>query len=162
MVRPRLTVPALQGPASSHPRHFGHDKWKGRCRYIVMEYMPGGTLASYIESKAPSKRLTEPVVKHFVQQLCDALSFLHGQQICHRDLKPENLLLSNSSDDARLVVADFGFAKEIKIDPAESLVGTPLWMAPEVLLTQTLTLTLTLLGCPPRSSTASRRGGSRP
>ena len=66
-----------------------------------MEYMPGGTLASYIDAHTPSKRLTEPVVKHFIQQLGDALAFLHDREICHRDLKPDNLLLSKHSDDAR-------------------------------------------------------------
>jgi serine/threonine protein kinase len=58
---------------------------------------------------------------------------LHEKGICHRDLKPENLLLSNTSADAVVKVADFGFAANCKVNPdMTALVGTPPYMACEL------------------------------
>jgi len=62
----------------------------------------------------PAKyRFPEPVVQWFTQQLADGVNFLHSRDIVHRDLKPDNLLLDRQADDARLVISDLGFAKEV-------------------------------------------------
>lgn len=110
--------------------------------YLVMEYCPIGDLAQYLRRQ---KYLAESQVKVFVIQISHALKELRKHNIVHRDLKPQNLLLSKGSmtmeDDVvnnpssfTIKVADFGFAREISQDNmAETLCGSPLYMAPEVL-----------------------------
>ncbi|KAH7520806.1 hypothetical protein FEM48_Zijuj08G0185100 [Ziziphus jujuba var. spinosa] len=63
-----------------------------------------------------------------------ALELLHSHHIIHRDLKPENILLSGSEDDLLLKIADFGLSGIVLPDDfAETVCGSPLYMAPEVL-----------------------------
>ena len=68
-------------------------------------------------------------------QLAAGLQFLRSQNVIHRDLKPANLLLSSTNlATAKLKIADFGFARELRNESlAESVVGSPLYMAPELL-----------------------------
>ena len=105
--------------------------------------------------------LNEVVVRHFLLQLASALQFLRARNLIHRDVKPQNLLLSPSPDyfarerpdimpymasgDAleplagirslpMLKIADFGFARSLpSTSLAETLCGSPLYMAPEIL-----------------------------
>jgi len=59
---------------------------------------------------------------------------LHRENVLHRDLKPQNILLSNSSTDPVLKIADFGFARALQPqDMAATVCGSPLYMAPEIL-----------------------------
>jgi len=61
---------------------------------------------------------------------------LHGVGITHRDLKPENFLLESKHPDAELKLIDFGLSKLFADEPdkkMDSMVGTPLYVAPEVL-----------------------------
>ncbi|KPV77787.1 uncharacterized protein RHOBADRAFT_11811, partial [Rhodotorula graminis WP1] len=88
--------------------------------------------------------LNETIVRCFLGQLVDALRFLRSQNVIHRDIKPQNLLLQPASA-ADLVaghppgipvlkVADFGFARWLPSSSmAETLCGSPLYMAPEIL-----------------------------
>lgn len=67
-------------------------------------------------------------------QICQAVAYIHEQNITHRDLKPENILLTNS-DPPICKVADFGLSK--LVDDATFLkttCGTPAYLAPEVML----------------------------
>jgi serine/threonine protein kinase len=61
---------------------------------------------------------------------------MHLQNVTHRDMKPENVLLvSNKMDDFRIKIADLGFAQEFDREKGLDLVlGTPLYMAPELVL----------------------------
>ncbi|KAK4054701.1 Serine/threonine-protein kinase [Microbotryomycetes sp. JL221] len=88
--------------------------------------------------------LNETIVRCFLGQLVDALRFLRAQNVIHRDIKPQNLLLkpADASDLAAghppgipvLKVADFGFARWLPQQSlAETLCGSPLYMAPEIL-----------------------------
>lgn len=56
---------------------------------------------------------------------------MHGQGIIHRDLKPENILMQ---DDHNIKLADFGFAVALKGKPQQLILGSPLYMAPEVIM----------------------------
>ncbi|GAA5851452.1 hypothetical protein JCM8547_001099 [Rhodosporidiobolus lusitaniae] len=88
--------------------------------------------------------LNETIVRCFLGQLVDALRFLRAQNVIHRDIKPQNLLLqpAGAADLAAghppgipvLKVADFGFARWLPSQSmAETLCGSPLYMAPEIL-----------------------------
>ena len=66
--------------------------------------------------------------------LASGLQFVHSYNFIHRDLKPSNLLLTEDSETAVLKIADFGFARYIQpLTMAETLCGSPLYMAPEIL-----------------------------
>lgn len=107
-----------------------NDKATGRI-YIVLEYCTGGDLAAYIQYH---RRSSEVVARHFMRQLADGLQVLHENNLIHRDLKPQNLLLSTSDRNAVLKIADFGFARSLQPQGlAETLCGSPLYMAPEIM-----------------------------
>lgn len=119
----------------------------------------GNMMTKYPNPRAGG--LHEVVVRHFLQQLASALQFLRVRNLIHRDVKPQNLLLNpspeyflktrpspmpyQSSDDAlepicgirslpMLKIADFGFARSLpSTSLAETLCGSPLYMAPEIL-----------------------------
>ncbi|KAF3440236.1 hypothetical protein FNV43_RR18519 [Rhamnella rubrinervis] len=101
------------------------------CIFLVLEFCAGGNLASYINQHG---RVEEQIVRRIMQQLGAGLEILHSHHIIHRDLKPENILLSGSEDDMLLKIADFGLSRSVPPgDYAETVCGSPLYMAPEVL-----------------------------
>jgi serine/threonine-protein kinase SRK2 len=72
--------------------------------------------------------------RYFFQQLISGVSYCHSMQVCHRDLKLENTLL-DGSDAPRLKICDFGYSKSSVLhSQPKSTVGTPAYIAPEVLL----------------------------
>ena len=113
--------------------------------YIVLEYCAGGDLSSYIKQRG---KLDEKVVKHFMCQIAKGLHCLHKQDIVHRDLKPQNLLLADSSSMPVLKIADFGFARSLMPQSmANTLCGSPLYMAPEILSYQKYNAAADLWSC---------------
>ncbi|XP_024359687.1 serine/threonine-protein kinase ATG1c isoform X2 [Physcomitrium patens] len=109
-----------------------HDIVEGQNRiYLVLEYCAGGDLAAYIQRYG---KVDEVVARHFMRQLGAGLQVLRNNNLIHRDLKPQNLLLSTNDDLAVLKIADFGFARSLMPQGmAETLCGSPLYMAPEIL-----------------------------
>ncbi|KFK36682.1 hypothetical protein AALP_AA4G155800 [Arabis alpina] len=102
--------------------------------HLVLEYCKGGDLSVYIQSHGS---VPEATAKHFMQQLASGLQVLRDNNIIHRDLKPQNLLLSTDENDAQLKIADFGFARSLQPRGlAETLCGSPLYMAPEIMQLQ--------------------------
>lgn len=88
--------------------------------------------------------LNETIVRSILTQLAAALEFMRGRDIVHRDIKPQNLLLQppdaaflalgNPREIPQVKVADFGFARHLSVNTlAETLCGSPLYMAPEIL-----------------------------
>ncbi|KAG7395393.1 hypothetical protein PHYBOEH_003792 [Phytophthora boehmeriae] len=100
--------------------------------FIVQEYCAGGDIAQLMKI---NNGLTEQQARLYMSQLASGLQFLRSQNVVHRDLKPANLLLSSRNmATAKLKIADFGFARELESEMmAESVVGSPLYMAPELL-----------------------------
>eukprot|EP00056_Hartaetosiga_gracilis_P006111 m.93125 g.93125 ORF g.93125 m.93125 type:complete len:417 (-) comp12381_c0_seq3:593-1843(-) len=99
--------------------------------FIVMEYCPDGDLSKYIQSR---EVLCESAARFFLGLLASALYYLRQRNIAHLDLKPSNLLLYKRGTTTFIKVADFGFACKISDDSFhESLRGTPLYLAPEML-----------------------------
>lgn len=103
--------------------------------WVVMEFMEGGSLTDIIEN-SPSNGsnhspLTEPQIAYIVRETCHGLQFLHDKNIIHRDIKSDNVLLDTR---ARVKITDFGFCAKLtdKRSKRATMVGTPYWMAPEV------------------------------
>ncbi|KAG7499738.1 serine serine/threonine-protein kinase ULK1 isoform X1 [Solea senegalensis] len=109
--------------------------------YLVMEYCNGGDLADYLHSKGT---LSEDTIRVFLQQIAGAMKVLQSKGIIHRDLKPQNILLSypagrkSHSNNTCIKIADFGFARYLQNNMmAATLCGSPMYMAPEVIMSQT-------------------------
>uniref|UniRef100_A0A5B7ANB7 Putative serine/threonine-protein kinase ATG1 n=1 Tax=Davidia involucrata TaxID=16924 RepID=A0A5B7ANB7_DAVIN len=103
--------------------------------HLVLEYCRGGDLSMYIQQR--QGRVPEAKAKHFMKQLAAGLQILRENNLIHRDLKPQNLLLSTSDDNSVLKIADFGFARSLQPKGlAETLCGSPLYMAPEIMQLQ--------------------------
>lgn len=97
--------------------------------FFIYEYCNGGTLESYIShSKGP---LPEKEILMIFKQMLLAFQEMRSKKIVHRDIKPSNILFHNNI----IKIADFGFCKvlENEIDLMETMVGSPLYMAPEIL-----------------------------
>ncbi|XP_064235610.1 serine/threonine-protein kinase ULK1 [Aotus nancymaae] len=108
--------------------------------YLVMEYCNGGDLADYLHTM---RTLSEDTIRLFLQQIAGAMRLLHSKGIIHRDLKPQNILLSNPAgrranpNSIRVKIADFGFARYLQSNMmAATLCGSPMYMAPEVIMSQ--------------------------
>ncbi|XP_021822668.1 serine/threonine-protein kinase ATG1a isoform X1 [Prunus avium] len=103
--------------------------------YLVLEYCDGGDLAAYIHRHG---KVSENVAKHFMRQLAAGLQVLQEKHLIHRDLKPQNLLLSTTIEETPLLkIGDFGFARSLTPqDLADTLCGSPLYMAPEIIQNQ--------------------------
>ncbi|KAL0965408.1 hypothetical protein UPYG_G00280860 [Umbra pygmaea] len=108
--------------------------------YLVMEYCNGGDLADYLHSKGT---LSEDTIRVFLQQIAGAMKVLQAKGVIHRDLKPQNILLSypsgrkSHSTNTCIKIADFGFARYLQNNMmAATLCGSPMYMAPEVIMSQ--------------------------
>jgi serine/threonine protein kinase len=93
--------------------------------YIVMEYVDAPSLRKVLH-----KHWEEFEIVEIAGQVCDALSFAHGNQIVHRDIKPENILVGV---DGTVKVLDFGIAKLTSASSVtrDKIVGTPEYISPE-------------------------------
>ncbi|KAJ1492001.1 kinase-like domain-containing protein, partial [Baffinella frigidus] len=109
-------------------------------KYFIMylEFCAGGDLANAIRRRKQTRReeaMDETLSRRLVKMLADGLREMRKLNWVHRDLKPGNLLLScESLEDCTLKIGDFGFAKSLAPESlAETWVGSPLYMAPEIL-----------------------------
>ncbi|XP_072929596.1 serine/threonine-protein kinase D1 isoform X2 [Epargyreus clarus] len=100
--------------------------------FVVMEKLRGDMLEMILSHERG--RLTERITKFLVAQILVALKHLHEKNIVHCDLKPENVLLSSDEQFPQVKLCDFGFARIIgEKSFRRSVVGTPAYLAPEVL-----------------------------
>lgn len=91
---------------------------------IVMEYVDGETLTDYLKTHPSNKEK-----KHVLNELLDAVGFIHKHQVVHNDLKPENILITHSGHNVKLI--DFGYADcDSSIDKATG--GTNAFASPEL------------------------------
>ncbi|KAF7139914.1 hypothetical protein RHSIM_Rhsim06G0201500 [Rhododendron simsii] len=107
--------------------------------WIIMEYMAGGSVADlvgffYLASEyiQPGQPLEEMSIACILRDLLHAVEYLHNEGKIHRDIKAANILLTESGD---VKVADFGVSAQLTrtISRRKTFVGTPFWMAPEVI-----------------------------
>lgn len=106
--------------------------------YLVLSYSSGGDLLKRIERGGP---FTERSAATVILTILNALHYLHAHGIVHRDVKPANLLMRDSSENAALVLVDFGssFSGSSKNhadvdgkDAMKTIAGTPFYLAPEI------------------------------
>jgi serine/threonine protein kinase len=107
--------------------------------YIVMPYLPGGTLSSRIQAKRKPLHFAD--IARYAHQLASALDYAHAQRIVHRDIKPGNVLLDVAGN---VFLSDFGIARffesspdvlstvSISLTSTGEVFGTPSYMAPEL------------------------------
>jgi len=97
--------------------------------YLVMEYVPAGTLKARLGKPIPS-----PAAAGLLAPIARALEYAHGRKIIHRDVKPSNILFTEAGQP---MLSDFGVAKVLEAEETWDLtgtgvgVGTPEYMAPE-------------------------------
>jgi serine/threonine protein kinase len=104
--------------------------------FLIMDYLEGKTIRSIIKDEGPF-----PVARALplFDQMCDALSYVHGNGMLHRDIKPANLVVVGQGDQERLKLVDFGLVKllpgtestDLNLTQEGETFGTPLYMSPE-------------------------------
>jgi eukaryotic-like serine/threonine-protein kinase len=98
--------------------------------YLAMELLEGETLAEFLRREP----LDEPLLKRYLNQLCDALEAVHRAGVVHRDLKPANVIITSAK---QLKLVDFNVAKRVTSSVGTTLSsgdhgpGTPHYMSPE-------------------------------
>ena len=128
----KLEVEVMRKMRDDHILRFIDMETSKDTVYIVLEYCGGGDLSQFIKRHG---RMDESAAKRFMLQLARGLRAMRKAQLVHRDLKPQNLLLTSDDLNAELKIADFGFARYIRESEgmADTVCGSPLYMAPEVL-----------------------------
>jgi eukaryotic-like serine/threonine-protein kinase len=105
--------------------------------YMVMEYLEGQDLASWVRTTAA---MAVPAAVEFLLQACEAIAEAHALGIVHRDLKPANLFVTRRADGSPCIkVLDFGISKltlpggapDLGMTKTASIMGSPLYMSPE-------------------------------
>ena len=114
--------------------------------YLVFELCNGGGLSNCLERymKYNGKPFTQEIVQHIMKQIVSGIQYLHNNKILHRDLKLDNILISFDNEEdkenfnllkSKVKIIDFGFARYLENDVlAQSLLGSPLNMAPQILM----------------------------
>ncbi|MCA9872998.1 MAG: serine/threonine protein kinase, partial [Anaerolineales bacterium] len=122
--REAKTIASLEHPAIVPVYDYGED---AGLLYLVMRYMPGGSLADRLENGPLSIEESAEIL----QRLGSALDRAHSEGIIHRDLKPSNILFDQYGD---AFLADFGIVRlttsDSNLTASGSLVGTPTYMSP--------------------------------
>jgi len=102
--------------------------------WMVMEYMHFGSLADLVELYPQNIRFTESEIAYVLNELLNALNYIHNVHCIHRDIKSDNVLIGENGE---IKLADFGLACRLttnKKKRTETRVGTPYWMSPECIL----------------------------
>ena len=98
--------------------------------FIIMEYINGGNLFSFVKKR---RKLSEKISKFLFRQIIEGIQHIHSKKIVHRDIKLENILIDLNN---RIKICDFGIG--IMLNSENDLIheqcGTPMYMAPEIIL----------------------------
>jgi len=115
---------------SKHPNVVEHRGtfMKDEKLWVAMEYMDGGALTEVISIC----QISEPQIACICKEILNALVGIHAGNRIHRDIKSDNVLITVSGD---IKLADFGYCAQLTetVDKRNSVVGTPYWMAPELI-----------------------------
>ncbi|EGC34518.1 hypothetical protein DICPUDRAFT_48249 [Dictyostelium purpureum] len=98
-----------------------------RYLYFALEFIEGGSLAKITKRYGCFQ---EPLLSRYINQVLKGLAYLHDKGVIHRDIKGDNILITK---EGVIKLADFGSCTYSAIDRKLTVVGTPFWMAPEVI-----------------------------
>lgn len=100
--------------------------------YIVIELMTGGALTALVADVPATARWGETEIAFVLREMLKGLAFMHAQNRLHRDIKSDNVLIGLNG---AVKLGDFGFAVTLTQEEStrKSIVGTPFWMAPELI-----------------------------
>jgi len=100
--------------------------------WVVMEYMDAGSLTDIVDAYDMGVRFTEEQISRVCFECLKGLLYLHNNNRIHRDIKSDNVLISSTG---YIKLADFGYTAQLTRDRVNrtTAVGTPYWMAPEVI-----------------------------
>ena len=101
--------------------------------YILLDYYEFGDLGKYIRTTY----MNNITINNFSIQIKDGLNYLFNNNIVHRDIKPQNILLSKNNI---LKIIDFGLSKTFTVDMMDTICGSPLYMAPEIIMNKQYTI----------------------
>jgi serine/threonine protein kinase len=99
---------------------------------FVFDLVEGGDLLDYLIT-TPGNKISESKAVEFFHEIVLALQYLHDKSIVHRDIKPENFLIYHDKGRIKIKLIDFGFASFLKNGKLNDLVGSPQYVAPEIL-----------------------------
>jgi serine/threonine protein kinase len=101
------------------------------CLWVVMEYMDGGCLTEILE-QFENVRMTEAQIAYVSIEVLRGLQYIHQHRRIHRDIKSDNIMMNMRGE---VKLADFGYAAQLskKKKQRNTIVGTPYWMAPELI-----------------------------
>jgi len=110
---------------------FDVNDGNGRFLVVAMEYMDGGCLTDILE-EYENVQMTELQIAYVCRETLKGLAYMHSYHRIHRDIKSDNLLLNSKGE---IKLADFGYAAQLTEAKAKrsTIVGTPYWMAPELI-----------------------------
>ncbi|XP_050553367.1 serine/threonine-protein kinase mig-15 isoform X14 [Spodoptera frugiperda] len=99
--------------------------------WLVMEYCGAGSVTDLVKS-TKGQSLKEEWISYICREILRGLSYLHSNKVIHRDIKGQNVLLT---DNAEVKLVDFGVSAQLDrtIGRRNTFIGTPYWMAPEVI-----------------------------
>lgn len=99
--------------------------------WLVMEYCGAGSVTDLVKS-TKGQSLKEEWIAYISREILRGLSYLHSNKVIHRDIKGQNVLLT---DNAEVKLVDFGVSAQLDrtIGRRNTFIGTPYWMAPEVI-----------------------------
>jgi hypothetical protein len=102
--------------------------------YVSMEYMDFGSLTDVLD-RFPDCAMTEQHISYVCKEVVRGLRYMHSLAKMHRDIKSDNILLNNKG---QVKLADFGYTIQLshEKEKRKSIVGTPYWMAPEIIKAQ--------------------------
>uniref|UniRef100_A0A671QNG7 non-specific serine/threonine protein kinase n=1 Tax=Sinocyclocheilus anshuiensis TaxID=1608454 RepID=A0A671QNG7_9TELE len=109
----------------------------------ILKELKHENIVALLDFQVAKGTLSEDTIRVFLQQIAGAMRVLQAKGIIHRDLKPQNILLSHPagrkshSNNTCIKIADFGFARYLQNNMmAATLCGSPMYMAPEVIMSQ--------------------------
>ena len=97
--------------------------------YLVMEFIDGCHLFKHITSQ-PLEHFGEQMACKYFKDIVSAISHCHAQNVIHRDIKPENIMVTTNDE---IKVIDFGLSKNARSVTNHQIVGTPFYIAPEII-----------------------------
>jgi len=130
-----LTIEIAILKSSDHPniiKYYDSFLLSKRKLWLIMEFMHGGCLTDVLERFNDGLRLSELQIARVCLESLKGLNYLHNNNRVHRDIKSDNILINTGG---AIKLADFGFAAQLTQSRTQrtTVVGTPYWMAPELI-----------------------------